>query len=284
MHYFTAFIFYLGVLGRCSCFKSPPRPFLPSIRSSTTPSRLQYKDEDDIEFHPTTFAGEELIPKGQLPIAEYRELLELPFFDWPTKEGLDAKLLILYSALTLLISYPISCATYTLPGYLLPKLTSSNLGSLSITLLFVLRLFSGWSYVASRLKSDYIVYEETGWYDCAVEKKSLESRIRDKMTYRESVEPAVTKMKGFLLGLSVAWVLSCASFTLSTHAKPMFNEYQPDFLNSLITNDMMAGFAAEQSHGRPTYCDSRYYKVLAGSAQGCNTNKNTRGEGETIYY
>ena len=86
MHYFTAFLFYLGVLGRCSCFKSPPRPFLPSIRSSTTPSRLQYKDEDDIGFHPTTFAGEELIPKGQLPIAEYRELLELPFFDWPTKE------------------------------------------------------------------------------------------------------------------------------------------------------------------------------------------------------
>jgi hypothetical protein len=35
-------------------------------------------------------------------------------------------------------------------GYLLQKLTASNVGAISVVLVLILRLFSGWGYIGSR--------------------------------------------------------------------------------------------------------------------------------------
>ncbi|GMH77910.1 hypothetical protein TrST_g7818 [Triparma strigata] len=215
------------------------------------------------------FAGDEVIPEDQLPVYEYQQLLTQPFFSWPLSPTLPLKLFLVYALLTVLISYPISCSTYVLPGFLFQKITSSNLGSLSALLVFLIRIYSGWTYVGSRLKSDYIAYEETGWYDGTVEKKSTQGQIRDAMIYREDVEPVISKLKTILLTLSVGWVLSCGAFAYASNQKPIFNEYNPELLNELVKDDKLAEFAAKKSNGKPTYCDSRYYKALAGGGQGC---------------
>ena len=56
------------------------------------------------------------------------------------------------------------------------------MGALGTVLVFLIRLFSGWSYIGSRLKSDFVEFEETGWYDGAVEKKSKEAKVRFEVT------------------------------------------------------------------------------------------------------
>ncbi|GMI11590.1 hypothetical protein TrLO_g12248 [Triparma laevis f. longispina] len=241
-----------------------------SCSALTSSTRLRYKSGgENVGKEYQKFSGDEVIPEDQLPVYEYQQLIQQPFFDWPLNPNLKLKLLLLYASLTALISYPITTATYTLPGYEIQKLTSANLGSLTFTIIFLIRLFSGWSYIGSRLKSDFIAYEETGWYDGAVEKKSEQSKIRDKMIYMDDVEPVVNKLKLALVTLTFGWVLSCGAFTLSANAKPLFNEYNPDFLNELVKDDKLADIAARKSNGKPTYCDSRYYKALAGGGQGC---------------
>ena len=46
--------------------------------------------------------------------------------------------------------YPISGATYINDGFFLQKVTSSNVGAMSVVLVLVLRLYSGWGYIGSR--------------------------------------------------------------------------------------------------------------------------------------
>jgi len=70
---------------------------------------------------------------------------------------------ILYSIFFVAVCYPISEATFTSDGYLLHKITASNVGALGVVLLVLARLYSGWGYIASRLQSKVIEYEETGW-------------------------------------------------------------------------------------------------------------------------
>jgi hypothetical protein len=48
----------------------------------------------------------------------------------------------------------------------------------------------------------------------------------------------------------------------------MFNEYDPSMLERLTYDEKMADVAQQQSKGRPTYCDSRYYSAIANGGQG----------------
>jgi len=47
--------------------------------------------------------------------------------------------------------YPISGATYMEDGYFVQKVTSANVGAISVVFVLVLRLYSGWGYIGSRL-------------------------------------------------------------------------------------------------------------------------------------
>ena len=60
--------------------------------------------------------------------------------------------------------FPIAGATFTQDGFLLQKIAASNVGTLGLVLVVLIRLYSGWGYTGARLKSKVIEYEETGWY------------------------------------------------------------------------------------------------------------------------
>ena len=133
-----------------------------------------------------------------------------------------------------------------------------------------MRLYSGWSYVGSRLTSKVIEYEETGWYDGDVELKTETELKRDRFLFNSDVKPILDRLKVFLLGGAALSLASIITLNVATAAKPVFDEYNPDMLNKLRYDDKLADTAAMQSGSRPTYCDNRYYRAVAGGGQGCN--------------
>lgn len=166
--------------------------------------------------------------------------------------------------------YPIAGATFTEEGFLLQKLAAANVGVLGLVLAILVRLYSGWGYVATRLKSKVIEFEETGWYDGNFEQKTEAEYKRDQFLYSSDVKPAVDRLKLLTLSTATLWVASCVALNAATSLKPVFNEYDPSVLDRVRYDDDFAKKAAQQSGGRPTYCDNRYYRAIANGGQGCN--------------
>lgn len=221
----------------------------------------------------TTF-GAENVPVEQRPSNEYLNLIQQPTFGWASQDsgdvGLVIRLAVLYGALFGLVCYPISGATYVNEGYLLQKLTSSNVGAMSVVLVMVLRLYSGWGYIGSRLQSKVIEYEETGWYDGDFEEKSDAEKARDLFLYRSNVKPVEERLKKFTLVVGGVWVASCLALNVASSMKPTFNQYDPNMLKKLTYDDKVAEVVSRESNGRPTYCENRYYRAVANGGQGCN--------------
>jgi hypothetical protein len=136
--------------------------------------------------------------------------------------------------------------------------------------LVLIRLYSGWGYVGSRLQSKVIEYEETGWYDGNFEPKPEAEFKRDRFLYQSEVKPAVDRIKLFTLVAGGLWVASCIALNASVSLKPTFNEYDPSMLERVRYDEDLAQTAAKASGGRPTYCDNRYYLAVANGGQGCN--------------
>jgi hypothetical protein len=139
-----------------------------------------------------------------------------------------------------------------------------------MVILVLIRLYSGWGYVGSRLKSKVIEYEETGWYDGNFEPKPEAELMRDKFLYQSEVKPAVDRLKLFTLGAGGFWVASCIALNVSVSMKPTFNQYDPSMLERVRYDEDLAQTAAKASGGKPSYCDNRYYQALANGGQGCN--------------
>jgi len=144
------------------------------------------------------------------------------------------------------------------PGYLLQKLTAANVGALLVVFFLLVRIYSGWSYIGSRLTSSVIEYEESGWYDGDFEKKSPSEQLRDELLYDEQVKPVVDRLKAFTLATGALWLASCVAYNIALSNKPVFNEYDPAILERLRYDEKLADVAAKQAYGKPTYCDNRY--------------------------
>ncbi|CAB9522686.1 Protein of unknown function (DUF1230) [Seminavis robusta] len=230
--------------------------------------------EDEFAPRPETSFGADGVPEGQRPVNEFLDVTSQPMFGWASLEtgskGLLTRLVTVYSVLFFTVCYPIAGATFTQDGYLLQKITAANVGDLFVALMILLRIFSGWSYVGSRLNSNVIEYEETGWYDGDFETKSPSEKLRDELLYEEKVEPVVDRLKLFTISAAGLWVASCIGYNVALSAKPLFNEYDPAMLERLRADDKLADVAAQQSGGKPTYCDNRYYRAVANGGQGCN--------------
>ena len=221
----------------------------------------------------SSFGGED-VPDSQRPANEYLDLVRAPLFGWAAEDkgdvGLVVRLGIVYVAFFGLISFPISGATFTQDGYLLQKIASSNVASLIVLLILLLRLYSGWGYIGARLKSGFVEYEETGWYDGQIVQKSEKEKARDMFLYRTDVQPVEDRIKMVTAAVAAIWLFSCVGLNYALQQKPLFNEYDPELLERLVYDEKAAGVAAKQSNGRPTYCDSRYYRAVANGGQGCN--------------
>jgi len=215
--------------------------------------------------------GTDAIPEGQRPAQEYLDLIRSPLFDWAEKgnQGLFLRLVSVYSVVFVLVSYPIAGATFTEDGYLIQKIAAANLGSISIIFALIVRLYSGWGYVGSRLQTTVVEYEESGWYDGAFQKKTDVERKRDLFMYQNNVKPIIERVKLFSLATGALWLASCVALKLATTANPLFNPYNPDMLMKLQSNEELANVSAERSNAVPTYCNNRYYRAVAGGGQGC---------------
>jgi len=266
--YYLAFIASFSAV---NAFQSSPN-FASLKPKSSVPSllhKLNLYQGDDFD---TTFGAED-VPDSQVPANEYMDLMRQPLFDWASEEtgntGLAIRLAVLYAAFFGVISFPIAGASFTEEGFLLQKIASANVGTLSILLLFILRLYSGWGYIGARLRSNRIEYEETGWYDGQMVQKSEKEKARDLFLYRSDVQPVENRIKLFTGALAATWLFSCVGLNVALNQKPVFNEYDPDLLERLVYDERAAGTAAQQSNGRPTYCNSRYYRAVANGGQGC---------------
>lgn len=273
-----------------AAFSSPPTrnaPETESGRRSGSPA-LAYSPLDDESGYgirgrnggngparrPETTFGAENVPVDQRPSNEYLNLIQQPTFGWASLEsgdaGLALRLAVIYAALFVLVCYPISGATWVTDGYFLQKITASNVGAISVIFALVIRLYSGWGYIGSRLQSKVIEYEETGWYDGDFEEKSQAEKARDLFLYRSSVEPVERRLKRWALGMGGAWLASCLALNVVTSSNPLFDQYDPAMLDKLRYDDRVAEVVQEQSNGRPTYCENRYYRAVANGGQGCN--------------
>jgi len=236
---------------------------------------FEIRSQDDAEG-PRISApfGSENVPVDQRPSNEYLNLISAPTFGWASQESGDVGLIIrlsaVYTGFLFLVCYPISGATWVEEGFWLQKLTASNVGAMSVVLVLVVRLYSGWGYIGSRLRTKVIEYEESGWYDGAFERKTDAEKARDLFLYRSDVKPVEERLKKFALVLGGLWVASCLAFNVATSSKPIFNQYDPSMLENLQRDDQSAGIVSRESNGRPTYCENRYYRAVANGGQGCN--------------
>ena len=137
----------------------------------------------------------------------------------------------------------------------------------------MIRIYSGWGYVGSRLQSKVIEYEETGWYDGNFEPKTDAEYKRDQFLYRSDVKPAVDRVKVVTLAAAALWVGSCIALNAAGSMKPRFDEYNPTVLERVRYDESFAAEAAQASGGRPTYCDNRYYRAVANGGQGKNNER-----------
>jgi hypothetical protein len=116
---------------------------------------------------PTSTFGADAVPSGQLPANEYLNLITSPLFNWANEQngdwGLAFRLGITYLVFYWLICYPISSATFIQEDREIEKTIASNVGAIGVLFILLIRLYSGWGYVGSRLTSKVIEYEKTGW-------------------------------------------------------------------------------------------------------------------------
>jgi hypothetical protein len=222
-------------------------------------SRRLDDNNDDYSLIPETSFGAEAVPEGQRPVNEYLNVQKAPLFGWAKEPSLSllTRLVVVYSVVFGVVCYPIAGATFTQEGYVVQKVASANVGALFFVILLLLRLYTGWDYVAQRLTSEVIEYEETGWYDGDWERKTQTEVVRDRFLYEDQVKPVVRRLQTFLFGAVTLTAVSVAGLNAANTAKPLFDQYNPDMLEKLRYDDDLADKVKANSVGRPTYCDSR---------------------------
>ena len=218
------------------------------------------------------------VPDDQQPTEELRIVRKQPFLDWADDDSFGQKLGGLYQNIMLFAALPISYTTfYNIPDELPNLLVAANLGTLPVMIAFVLRLRFNWGYASKRLLSRSTYYEANQrGYEAEKGKADL---MRDKLVQKSQVAPIIKRIDSALAGLFLASVLSLGS----AEALVAFQgDAGPATLKSLSGDEARRfdnrlkgdnDFAAEQqrraqSRGeentKPVYCDSRYYKILAG--------------------
>lgn len=230
---------------------------------------------------PKPFAQDD-VPTLMQPAVEMRELRSEPFFDWPELPLTHYTQRLGYVWLAFyLLSLAIAFETYgDLGGFTAvgATLIAANVGAVSVLLGFVVRLRIGWGYVSSRLLDSETYYEEETARDgrrANVVTKEQETRVRDRLLDQYEVQPVLRRVDTTAAALVGALVVS-AGLLSQLATDPSSYTVDDAYLSTLKGNDAVA--ASEQlraqrrqagGEGKPLYCDSRYYKAVAGGA-GCD--------------
>jgi len=228
------------------------------------------------------FQRDDDVPVDQTPVFELQALRSQPFYDWAdTSEGLKGNLFKLFVGITLLLSLPVSYNTYHQLPFELPQLIiAANLGTLAVMIPFVLRLRVGWTSVSTRLKQKSFYYEsqQRGLFA----RKDRAEAGRDRLIQKETVAPILRRLDVSVIALIAALFLTFVSAEAitafegesgPTTLKTIYGDEAIQFTNRLRGDDAFARREQERAQRKadangeglqPGYCDSRYYKILAG--------------------
>jgi len=229
-------------------------------------------------------------PPDQQAVTELNNLKKNDFGDWPTTDAYNGKLFTLYAGLSLFISLPIAYTTfYVLPDEIPQLLIAANFGTFAVMIAFVVKLRLDWGIIGRRLASriTYFEADQTG-QKVTKDKATL---LRDRLLNQNEVSPAIGRLNSSLLALVAALFLTFFSGEALTESlgeagpatlKTLTGDEARRFDNRLKGDDEFARREQErfQSRGgidgniQPGYCNSRYYKILAGGngqgGVGCN--------------
>jgi len=220
------------------------------------------------------------VPAGQQPTEEMRNLRRQPFMEWADDDEYGGRLQSLYLGISLFLSLPIAYTTYyVLPNELPQLFLAANLGTLATMVPFITRLRFGWSAVSKRLRSRSIYYEaeQAG----LLAKKDKGTQMRDKLVEKEQVAPVLRRINASLFSVLTALFLSLVGAEALTiyqgdagpvTLKTLTGEEAKRFENRLKGDDDFARREQQRAQSRagpegelqPVYCNSRYYKILAG--------------------
>uniref|UniRef100_A0A6S9UH15 Uncharacterized protein n=1 Tax=Chrysotila carterae TaxID=13221 RepID=A0A6S9UH15_CHRCT len=225
-----------------------------------------FMSDDD---RPAPFSQLE-VPTEQQPVVEMRNLREEPFFDWAElpDEQLVQRLAALYSFFAIVISLPIALTTFATAETLPQALLATHVGGSGVVLAFLLRLRTGWGYVSMRLRDRQTYYEENGASGRGgyLAEKDAEATMRDRLLDDYEVQPVLRKVDR--LSAVVGGSLGLAAIALRTLTPDdPYKQFSNDYLSQLQMDDKLAAKEQQRAQSqslKPSYCDSRYYKAIAG--------------------
>lgn len=151
------------------------------------------------------------VPFEQQPINEYQQLRESWCFRWGTL-ALPAYIrkLVWVWGWSWLIAGPVAAGSFAPQKSIVEFILCGGAGAGLFVVLFLLRLYLGWSYISDRLLKETVVYEESGWYDGQIWTKPPEILTRDRLIVSYQVQPVLQRLKwtfGILLVLMVGGIL-----------------------------------------------------------------------------
>ena len=224
---------------------------------------------------PEPFAQAE-VPTEQQPTVEMRQLKQEPFMPWAELDDTSfyPRIAAVWSLAFFPLSLPIALSTYTELSDLPTALLAANVGGSSVLLAFLLRLRAGWGYVSMRLTDRVTYYEDNGASGRGgyIAEKDDSTSMRDRLLDQYEVQPALRRVDGALRVAAASLFISALLLRTFAPADP-YEESSPSYLSRLQADDKLAEQERQKAESRaaakgvslkPSYCDSRYYKAIAG--------------------
>lgn len=201
------------------------------------------------------------------------------------------RLVILWGGVFVFLSGPIAYQTFDPTQQPIEYFLSASTGSLLVVAVASLRIFLGWKYVADRLMTAVLAYEESGWYDGQQFVKPPEILTRDRLLGTYEVRPVMARLKRTLQGTGIALLVTAVALSgaikSGTDSDGVYgrgssrgpSQISPDGiifsqkvneLSELKSDDEAAAAEAEAQKGIPGYCRDRYYKAFAGGERICD--------------
>ncbi len=148
------------------------------------------------------------VPKEQIPLEEFKRLSSSWFFMWPLNNRINIYVSLLKSWLLLIpVSFVIATGSITLKNKPILLIINVLVFSISMPILLLIRQLLGWKYIHSRLLSEKIEYEESGWYDGMFWDKPQDLKEKDLLIANHEVKPAIQIIKIAILKTTNLFIL-----------------------------------------------------------------------------
>ena len=151
------------------------------------------------------------VPKDQQPTNEFIELSKSKIFSLPKSKKSFLLILIKYWIGTFIIFLAISSGSVYFETSTLRYILLSFFSSLSLPLLFSLRLYLGWNHIFKRLTSEKVEYEESGWYDGQIWMKPVNLKEKESLIAHLEVKPI---LKNLIQTISLITIISLLGILL----------------------------------------------------------------------